>query len=164
MLWQWKLMEMDSKRNCQKHIWWEKEKKRIFFFFIERTHGNAGELLWFQRIESIIIPIVYNVKTKIDKQVQPEGKGQSIIQGAAWECKNQEWHLKNLNEESFVCFFFQNISDVISCEHKIRSNSKLGKTVPFGWWWDEIRYQKKEAGVEGMELLIEIQIRRNWYY
>ena len=47
-------------------IWWE-EKNVYCFYLTERTRGNAGELLWLQRIERIINPIVYDVKIEMVK-------------------------------------------------------------------------------------------------
>ena len=35
---------------------------------------NASKLLWLQRIERIIISIVYDVKTEIDSKFEPKGQ------------------------------------------------------------------------------------------
>ena len=55
--------------------------------------------------------------------------------------------------------FFKCISDAVSCQHEIKSNSQLGKNASFEWWGEGIRNQMGAAG-RGCGINIEIQIRR----
>ena len=52
-------------------------------------------------------------------------------------------------------FLKKNISEVISRDNEICNNSKFSKTAPFGWWWEDIRHQRKGAESKGQNYFLK---------